>query len=62
MMFRMRFKQLGGHIHVRVFESSNGVTWAKNGELVFDEQSWPAWRSKMDSLRITVLPEEEPTT
>ena len=41
MMFRLRWKKAGGHFHCRLFESVNGVTWAKNGDFVFDERSWP---------------------
>jgi hypothetical protein len=41
MRFRVRWRQLGGHIHCRMFESVDGESWAKNGDLVFDARSWP---------------------
>ena len=38
---RIRFKKLGGHVHCRVFTAKTADgTFAKNGELVFDEQEW----------------------
>jgi hypothetical protein len=39
---RIRWRQAGAHIHCRVFTSqdANG-TYAKNGDLVFDEREWP---------------------
>ena len=40
--FRLRWRKLGGHIHVRVFSSEFGAdtTHGKNGDLVFREQEW----------------------
>jgi len=39
---RIRWNKLGGHIHCRVFTSQNvNGTFAKNGDLVFDEFEWP---------------------
>ena len=38
----IRVRQLGGHIHCRVFTSKMfGGTYAKVGELTFDEREWP---------------------
>ena len=46
---RIRWKQLGGHIHCRVFTSQNYEgTFANCGTLVFDEREWPEVRDKFD--------------
>jgi hypothetical protein len=39
---RIRFEKLGGHFHCRFFttQTING-TFAKCGDLVFDEREWP---------------------
>lgn len=54
---RIRWKKLGGHYHCRVFTSQmqNG-TYAKNGELVFDEQEWPEVRELLRAVFIEDLP------
>lgn len=45
---RIRWKKLGGHIHCRVFTSQTyDGTFAKNGDLVFDEQEWPEVKYKL---------------
>ena len=45
--FRLRYKRLGGHIHVRLFSSEFGpeTTHGLNGTLVFRESEWPMFRS-----------------
>ena len=41
-VMRVRFEKGGGHYHCRVFTAPRpGVTFAKNGDLVFDEREWP---------------------
>ena len=41
-VMRVRFEKQGGHYHCRVFTAKRiGQTFAKNGELVFDEAEWP---------------------
>jgi len=41
-VMRVRFEKRGGHYHCRVFTAKRvGLTFAKNGELVFDEAEWP---------------------
>ena len=41
-LMRVRFEKRGGHYHCRVFTAPRpGVTFAKNGDLVFDEAEWP---------------------
>lgn len=42
-MIRIRYRQLGGHVHCRVFTGrGEGFAWAKAGDLVFDETAWTA--------------------
>jgi hypothetical protein len=60
-IFRLRFKQLGGHIHCRLFQAAvAGHTWQKNGDLVFDEPGWRSFQSVIWK-RIEVLPEDDET-
>jgi hypothetical protein len=41
-VMRVRFEKRGGHYHCRVFTAKRiGLTFAKNGDLVFDEAEWP---------------------
>lgn len=40
MRFRIRFAQLGGHVHVRFFQKPSH-TWQKCGDLIFDKHAWP---------------------
>jgi hypothetical protein len=63
--FRFRYIQRGGHVHVRVFQSTSGLdgSWEKNGDLVFDE---PAWRGffgafSADTTETFSFLPEEPT-
>lgn len=59
MIFRLRFKQLGGHVHCRLFQAAApGHTWQKNGDLVFDELGWLVFATKMRA-RIEILPEDD---
>ena len=47
---RVRWVKEGGHIHCRVFSSQTaGGTFAKNGDLVFDEREWPEVRAMLSS-------------
>lgn len=58
MIFRLRFKQLGGHVHCRLFQAlSPSHTWQKNGEIVFDERGWESFAALMHT-RIEMLPED----
>lgn len=42
MIMRLRYEKLGGHYHCRLFTARGpNQTFAKCGELVFDEQEWP---------------------
>ena len=60
MIFRLRYKKLGGHIHCRLFEAPDHTkTFAKNGDLVFDEHSWPEFLRQTGGTSIEVIPEDE---
>lgn len=48
MVIRIRYKKLGGHYHCRVFTAPNEQqTFAKCGELCFDEREWPEVYEKL---------------
>lgn len=60
MIFRIRYKRLGGHIHCRWFEAPHAAaTFAKNGDLVFDERSWEEFLRQTARTIIEVIPEDE---
>ena len=60
-IFRLRYRKLGGHIHCRLFEALDHTkVFAKNGELVFDVRSWPEFLAQIDRRVIEVIPEDEP--
>ena len=57
---RIRFCQLGGHIHCRVFTRTLPTeTWAKCGDLVFAEDEWQAVSAIFIRGRIELLKEEQ---
>ncbi len=60
MIFRLRYKQLGGHFHCRLFQAKGkNQTFEKNGDLVFDEQSWLEFCRRIYIAGIEVLREED---
>ena len=63
-IFRLRYKQAGGHIHCRLFESSapatRGTTWKKNGELVFDTVSWSTFCALLEAAGVDVREDDAP--
>jgi hypothetical protein len=60
MVFRLRYKKLGGHIHCRLFEAMDHTkTYALNGTLTFDERSWPEFLHQTGRTAIEVIPEDE---
>ena len=60
MVFRIRYRKLGGHIHCRFFEAQDRtMTFAKNGDLVFDERSWMAFLSQTARTSIEIVPEDD---
>ena len=58
MIFRIRFRCLGGHYHCRVFQARMpGHTWEKNGDLIFDEAGWSAFAALVNG-RLEIVPDE----
>ena len=68
-VFRLRWRRLGGHVHVRVFQTSDpSTTWQKNGDLVFDEEGWEVFQHLMLAKRThpgghaVLVDEDDPRT
>ena len=58
MVIRIRYKQLGGHIHCRVFTAkAKNMTFAKVGDLIFSESEWDNVRDMLQSA-IEFLPDQ----
>ena len=58
MIIRIRYKKLGGHYHCRVFTAkAKNMTFAKSGDLVFDEAEWDSIRDMLNSA-CEFLPDE----
>lgn len=55
-LLRLRYKQLGGHTHVRVFIGMPGQTFAKAGDLTFSNDEWEDIQRLLRNAEI--LPEE----
>ena len=50
MIIRIRYRILGGHVHCRVFTAkAKNLTFAKCGDLVFDEREWNEVRDLLHS-------------
>lgn len=62
MIFKLRYKKLGGHIHVRFFSApTENQTFGKNGDLTFREDEWEPFLccfSDYKGNRILILPED----
>lgn len=60
MLIRLRYRKLGNHIHCRMF-TAPGIdrTFAKNGDIVFDDLEWPTVREMFERGGISVLQEAE---
>ena len=57
MIMRIRYRKLGGHYHCRVFTApASDQTFAKVGELVFDERDWSSLDRMLSNAQI--VPEE----
>ena len=60
MIIRLRYIKLGGHIHCRLFTApANDQTFAKCGELVFDEREWPDVSRQLASGGVQIVPDGE---
>ena len=52
-IMRVRWKELGGHTHMRIFTGKEGGTLGKAGDLTFTNEEFHAWKdSKMLTDRI----------
>lgn len=59
-LFRLRYKQLGGHTHVRVFAGKGSLSLAHCGQLVFRNEEWADFlRELARPGNIEELPEED---
>lgn len=57
---RVRYKKLGGHIHCRLFIApGQGLTFAKCGDLVFDEKEWPDVIHRLSLANIELINEAQ---
>jgi hypothetical protein len=65
MILRIRYRQLGGHIHCRVFTAlADNRNFGKVGNLIFSEDEWPTVRRDLcaavnGELVVQILPEDE---
>jgi len=51
MVMKLKYVKQGGHYHCRLFTApGKHLTYAKCGDLVFDEREWPAVESAFDSI------------
>lgn len=41
MIFKLKHKKLGGHVHVQFFSGKNPHSLGLNGLLIFAEEEWP---------------------
>jgi len=61
-MFRLRWKLIGNHVHVRVFAgTADSAGFAMCGELVFRDGEWPSFVQCLDdtnTAKVVVLPED----
>ena len=49
--FRIRFRKLGKHYHCRMFSARNpNETFAKNGDLVFDDREFDSVKAAMPGV------------
>jgi len=59
MEFLLLYRNMGTHVHVRVFQAkSANTTWEKNGHLVFDHIGWVTFKEKIAHTGFQVRPED----
>jgi len=49
MIFKLKYKLLGGHVHVRVFAGKNPSALTSCGKLIFREEEWEVFHSDLDA-------------
>jgi len=59
MFFRLRYKVLGGHTHVRFFAGQGDSSLGKCGDLVFRNEEWVAFIGQLANTSIEILHENE---
>lgn len=47
-MFRLRWKEAGGHTHVRVFAGKGTISLGHCGNLVFRNEEWADFLEELD--------------
>lgn len=58
MNIRIRYRKVGGHFHCRVFTAkAKNMTFARCGELVFNEAEWLDLRDMLNSA-VEFVPED----
>ena len=57
MIFRLRYQELGGHTHVRVFVGSTAASLGKCGDLVFRNEEWKRLVTLLKATPIQVIAE-----
>jgi len=60
MIFRLRYKILGGHTHIRVFAGQGEASLGKCGDLVFRNEEWELFKQSLKGP-VQIMPEEAPT-
>lgn len=59
-LIRVRVEKLGGHYHCAFFTAPGpDLTFAKNGDLVFDEREWPEVRFKLRTAGCELIERKE---
>ncbi len=60
-LFRIHYRVLGGHTHVRVFAGKGSLSLGHCGDLTFRNEEWEALRKHLDQPGpIEIVPEENP--
>jgi hypothetical protein len=63
LLFRVRYRVLGGHVHCRVFvawDRASQPTWALSGELVFRVDEWDAAQPALEELGWDMQKDQHP--
>ncbi len=58
-LFRLRFRELGGHTHVRFFAGKGAASLGKCGDLVFRNEEWVDFLAELDGGSIEIWNETE---
>jgi len=59
MIFRLRYKILGGHTHIRVFAGQGETSLGKCGDLVFRNEEWVEFIGQLTKTSIEFRHEDE---